>query len=645
MKIEIYDKVNKLAIKDFRSRISKGIYPYPKVLDDILSYTNVSSEVNLGLVDIPLDQIAGTKTAGRTNAFASNFMPLLPRDSEFAVKWCRLYEAHLEEGIQEPVIVYEFMNRFYVVEGNKRISVLKFCDAVTVPAFVTRLIPEPDDSDESKVYYDFLDFYERTGINYLNFSQPGSYTKITKQAGIGLEQIWTDLEKEQFHSSYIRFTKVFKDKGGNKLSLTYGDAFLIYLDIYGYEELQSKDNNKIQQELTKIWSDFVFYPQKPAVKLLLNADHAADKKPLVKRILPQSSEPLNIAFIHAKTVETSSWTYGHDLGRAHLEQVLGEQITVRSYFQADSPEEETACFEQAVKDGNTVIFSTSPKLLDTSIRYAIKYPKLKILNCSLNTSCKHLRTYYGRLYEAKFLIGAIAGVMSQSDKIMYIADYPIYGMIANINAFALGAQMVNPDIRVYLEWSKLKSEYRKNDLENISVSFVSGRDFIKPEENCPQFGLYHTNGDEIINLAMPVWNWGVFYEQTVRSILNGTWNQEIPKGKNQSINYWWGMSSGMIDVICSKRLPTGTVRLIELLKKNICSGEFGPFSGDIHSQDGPVHNEMPDGITVGEIITMDWLADNIIGSIPTLNDFKEEAKPIVKVQGVAKAKEMNGDNR
>lgn len=55
--------------------------------EDILSYTNVSSEVNLGLVDIPLDQIAGTKTAGRTNAFASNFMPLLPRDSEFAVKW------------------------------------------------------------------------------------------------------------------------------------------------------------------------------------------------------------------------------------------------------------------------------------------------------------------------------------------------------------------------------------------------------------------------------------------------------------------------------------------------------------------------------------------------------------------------------
>lgn len=212
MNTEIYERVNKLAIKDFRNKTSKGMYPYLQVLDDILSYTNISSEVDLGLVDIPLGQVVGTKAAERTNSFASNFMPLLPNDSEFAVKWCRLYEAHLEEGIREPVKVYEFMNRFYVVEGNKRISVLKYCNAVTIPAYVTRIIPEPDDSVESKVYYEFLDFYKKTHINYLNFSQPGSYAKITRQAGIGTEQIWSVSEKEQFHSSYIRFKKIFEKR-------------------------------------------------------------------------------------------------------------------------------------------------------------------------------------------------------------------------------------------------------------------------------------------------------------------------------------------------------------------------------------------------------------------------------------------------
>lgn len=640
---EEYEKAYKLAIKDFRLKTLKGMYPYLQVLDDILSYTDVSSEVNLGLLDIHLDQIAGTKTAGRTNAFASNYMPLLPKDSEFAAKWCNLYDAHIKDGIRDPVKVYEFMNRFYILEGNKRISVLKYCNAVTVSAYVTRIMPVQDDSDESKVYYEFLDFYKKTGINYLNFSQPGSYVKICALAKIATDKIWTDIEKEQFRSSYIQFTKAFEKKGGNKLSLTLGDAFLIYTNIYGYSDLQSKDSNTIQQEITKIWPDFVFYPQKPEVKLIMNADQVTEKKPLVKRILT-IIEPLKIAFIYTKTAETSSWTYGHDLGRSHLEQALAGQVVTKAYFEADTPEKEADCFERAVADGNTIIFSTSPKLLDTSVKYAFKYPKIKIINCSLNTNCKYIHTYYGRMYEAKFLIGAVAGIMSQSDKIGYIADYPIYGMIANINAFALGVKMVNPRIKIYLQWSKLKPELAQNNIEDISVSFISGKDFITPEEGSTKFGLYDKNDNSPVSLAMPVWNWGIFYEKTVKSILNGTWKQE-PKGKNESINYWWGMSSGMIDVICSKRLPSGTLQLIELLKKSICSGDFNPFAGQIYSQDGPVQKSTPDSITAEEIVTMDWLADNIIGSIPKMADFVDDAKPVVQIQGVAKAKASDGETK
>ncbi len=640
---EIYEKVNRLAVRDYHSKTLRGMYPYLRVLDEILSYTKVRSEVSLGLVDIPLDQIVGTKTAGRTNAFASNFMPLLPLGTEFAAKWCRLYESHLEEGIREPITAYEFLNRFYVVEGNKRVSVLKSCDAVTVPAMVTRIIPEPDDSEESIIYYEFLDFYDKTAINYINFSQPGNFKDLVKQVGMEPEHVWTDEEKEDFRSAYITFKKIFVKRGGAKLTLTYGDAFLVYLNIYGYEEMKQKSDNEIQQELTKIWNDFVFYPQKPEVKLIMNVDESAEKKPLVKRILPQNSEPLKIAFIHTKTVENSSWTYGHDLGCNHLENTFKEQVRIRSYFHADSIEEQTGCFEQAIADGCEVIFSTSPTLLDISTRYAMKYPKIKILNCSLNTSSKYVKTYYGRLYEAKFLIGAVAGTMAKTDKIRYIADYPIYGMIANINAFALGAQMVNPKIKIYLEWSKLKSEFA-GKREDISVSFISGKDFITPKEDSGAFGLYDENGGELVNLAMPVWNWGVFYEKTVRSILNGTWKQEEQKGKHESLNYWWGMSSGMIDVICSGKLPAGTKRLVELLRQSICSGGFNPFSGTIYSQDGLVHNDMDDGITSEEIVTMDWLADNIIGSIPTLDAFQEEAKSLVEIQGVAKAKQADGEN-
>lgn len=641
---ELYEKVHKAGVRNFRIKTSQGKYPYLQVLDEILSYTEVVSEVTLGLVEIPIDQIVGTKTAGRTNAFASNFMPLLPIDSEFATKWCNLYEAHIEEGIREPVKAYEFMNRFYIEEGNKRVSVLKYCDAVTVPGYVTRLVPKQDDSDECRIYYEFMEFYDRTQINYLNFSQPGNYQKILERIGIGENRNITEEEREQFHTTYVLFSKAFEKKGGKKLSLTFGDAFLLYLGIYEYEEMLSKSPEELEKEIEAIWNDFTFYPERPEVKLIMDADQDVEKKPLVKLLLPLSTEPLKIAFIHNKSVETSSWTYGHDLGSNHVKAVLGDKVSISSYFQADSAEAENKCFEKAIKEGNTVIFSTSQSLLAASTKYAISYPKLKILNCSLNTSCKYLRTYYGRLYEAKFLIGAIAGVMSPSDKIGYIADYPIYGTIANINAFALGAKMVNPNAKIFLKWSKLRSEERQENRDDYGLAFVSGRDFIRPDDESARFGLYNKEDEGLSNLAMPVWNWGVFYERIVKSILNGTWKQELPKGKNESLNYWWGLSSGMIDVICSKRLPKETAKLIDLLKRSICLGEFTLFSGDIPTNTGTVYHGEKDGISTEEIVTMDWLADNVIGFIPTIDELVDEAKTIVEVQGIAKAKGMESDS-
>ncbi|MBQ4463469.1 MAG: BMP family ABC transporter substrate-binding protein, partial [Eubacterium sp.] len=122
MDIGVYEKVYKLAMKEYRNKTMHGEWPYLWVLDEILSHTEVLKEVDLGLVDIPLNQIMGTKTEGRTQAFAANFMPLLPSDSEFAYKWAQLYESHMEEAIHDPIKAYEFLNRFYVLEGNKRVS-------------------------------------------------------------------------------------------------------------------------------------------------------------------------------------------------------------------------------------------------------------------------------------------------------------------------------------------------------------------------------------------------------------------------------------------------------------------------------------------------------------------------------------------
>ena len=129
------------AVKRGKRAIQNSGQETLPALDDLLKDCETAGEVPLGLIDIPSDRIVGTKTAGRSTAFAPNFMPVLEEGSEFSSKWVYLYNSHLSEGIREPIRAYEYMNYYYVQEGNKRVSVLKFCNADTIPGYVTRILP------------------------------------------------------------------------------------------------------------------------------------------------------------------------------------------------------------------------------------------------------------------------------------------------------------------------------------------------------------------------------------------------------------------------------------------------------------------------------------------------------------------------
>ena len=108
---------------------------------------------------------------------------ILKENSEFALKWARLCEAQVEEGIRDPIKAYEYMNKFYVVEGNKRVSVLKYFEVSTIAGNVTRIIPKPTDELENRIYYEFLDFYELSKINYVWFSEEGSFAELQEAVG------------------------------------------------------------------------------------------------------------------------------------------------------------------------------------------------------------------------------------------------------------------------------------------------------------------------------------------------------------------------------------------------------------------------------------------------------------------------------
>lgn len=637
MSREEYNKARKKAQKMYRSRLSRGNYPYLPALDDMVSFAEIASETDLGLMEISLDAVVGTRTAGRQQAFACNFMPLLDDRTEFASKWSNLYDAHMEEGIRDPVKAVEFMNRYYIIEGNKRVSVLKYVDAASIQAYVTRLVPRRSDSPENRIYYEFLDFYRCTSIDYLTFSQEGCYARLLTVLGKKPEEIWTSDEKSNFRSDYLRFLQIFEAEGGRRLSLTPGDAFLLYLEIYGNRMLQEKPRKELADEIHALWKDYEIYPDRRNVELLTSPDQEPESRPLINRILPRSLAPVKIAFIHERTPEESSWTYGHELGRHYLDDVMADQVITSSYIVAPGNSQNALeVIKSALDDGNTILFTTSPRLLNASVQAALKYPAAHILNCSMNNSFGHLRTYYGRMYEAKYLTGLLAGILSPDPAIGYVADLPIYGSTASINAFALGVRAVNPGASVYLEWSCVKDNRIDDYFSARHISYVSGQDLLTPARGSRQFGLYDIRGGQIKNIAIPVWHWGKFYERMIKSILNGGWKKGAEQSQNTSINYFWGLSSGMIDIICSSHVPAATSRLIDAVKCEIAAGQFHPFSGQMMDQRGMLHNQDDAAMPEDQIGSMDWLLDNVHGDFPEFDEMTEEARQIVQLQGIQK---------
>ena len=134
--------------------------------------------------------------------------------TEFADKWSNLYRDQTEEGNTDPIKAYEFMNKFYVQEGNKRVSVFKYLDASSIEGEVIRVIPKRSDSLENKIYYEFMQFYKCTRINYLWFTKEGSFEALLKAVGKEPDEIWTKEERDDFSSAFTRFEKRCHEKGG-----------------------------------------------------------------------------------------------------------------------------------------------------------------------------------------------------------------------------------------------------------------------------------------------------------------------------------------------------------------------------------------------------------------------------------------------
>ncbi len=626
--IEQYNRALRLGKAEQKERLMKGLDPNPAVLDDLVADSIAESSQYVGLVDIPVERIVGTKTAGRISAFTAGFLPLLDAKSEFALKWINLCMAHLsEEGIRDPITCYEYLGNFYVQEGNKRVSVLKYYGATRIPGNVHRIIPAPSEDLHVKAYYEFLDFYKATKIYDIQFTHPGQYAKLLSAVGLPQGQVWAEEDCRRFRAYFQYFKEAFYALGGKSLYSQPEDALLLWLELYPYSDLGKMSTGELKTSLEEMW-DNVIAMDSP-IPVVSTEAPTKEKTGIFSKIIRK--DYISLAFIHQRTVETSPWTMAHDKGRQHLEQVFGKQVSVQSYFGADTPELAEQMMEQAIASGADVIFATTPQLIAPCLKISVKYPKVKVLNCSVHMPYSTVRTYYSRVYEGKFITGAIAGAMAKNDRIGYVGSYPIHGVPAAINAFALGAQMTNPRAKIELKWSCLPGNPTREFFTD-GIRVISNRDTPAEDRMFTDSGTFMADDDgTFISLGSPTWIWGKFYETIVRSMLNGSWDTE--KG-GKIVNYWWGMSSGVIDVTLGEELPDGVRMLATMLRTGLRQGLLDPFYRKIVAQDGTIINDGTRSLSPDDLLHMDWLCNNVHGYIPKYEDVLPISRPMVKLLGI-----------
>ena len=632
--LEDYKNALKSGQRAYRACVARGQSPYLAVLDDILVNVNIVAQEPLGLVELPAESIVGTKTSGRHTAFAPNFMPLLEPDTEFAGKWSNLCDAHLEEGIHTPIIAYEFLNKFYVQEGNKRVSVLKYFDAVRIAGTVTRLIPERNDSLENRIYYEFLDFYKLSKVNDVHFSRLGGYTKLQTLVCKASGESWTDDDRLSFSAFYTMFRQQFLALGGGGLDLTAGDAMLVYLSVYRYADACESTPSQMKQNLEKLWDEVKVLTEPQAVALSLEPKQGPGEPLLAKLNIFTKPSELKVVFLHEHNAENSAWVRAHDKGIEALQQAFPDRVFITRKENIEPEVDAEQVLEDVAHDNADVVFTSSARMHTACLKVAAQHPKTRILNCSLNAPHPLVRTYYPRTYEVTYLLGMLAGVMARTDRVGYVAANPVYGIPAAVNAFAQGLKTVRPEAKVVLRWACLQDPKHPLDFsDRQDVEMFYARDNREPEGTHRDYGLVRRLPDGSLQpLGLPEWRWDTFYIEIVRSIFDGAWDSDAAGAR--AVNYWWGMRSGAEEIDYSKDLPAGTLQLLDLMEKMLREDDLRIFPEDLYAQGHVLHSPEAALYSPKELMEIDWLDECVEGGLPHYDELDVKTHTLMSINGI-----------
>lgn len=616
-----YDRAYKQGQREYNNLVSRQERGNLLVLDELTEQSRIMAYIKQPEREIPLKRVVGTYTSSRAYSFSASFLPLHPTGTEFASKWISLCASHMNEGLRDAIQVYEYLWNYYVVEGNKRVSVLKHFGAPSIRAEITRLIPQLDNDDPlAQTYYAFLQ-YDREGLfKNLPMSSAEKYNQLLELEKKQLASRDPSVPLPNFNSMLIRFEEIYASTEGK---LPVGDALLEYAKLFG---LLADDLPSVMEERIKALLPQLRLTESPPAEpqLMLDVSNEKPQQPsLLERLfIPRKTPQVMFAYEQGRT--ETNWIGAHERGRLIMQEIMGEHVK-SDFIDNLTPENAYAQLSKNAAKADLLLV-TSTKLSPAALRFSLEHPDCLVLVYSRVRQDYRLNTYYGRYYEPVFLCGVAAALATKTDKVAYVTPYIEHNRhTPDINAFALGARSVRPTVEVLLVWKDV-DRYNPATCENgIRLAVEHGADIglvpDYPGLNLPNVPVdaftlllrMNKEGAPSQYLASPGWDWGRFYTEIVKSYLNGSLDMlcQIDQGDPTVTGLWWGMGAGVLRFASTDFLPASAHNLLQYLRKSIELGRFNPFRGPVYDQAGDLRIPPHTDPKPHEVLNMSWIADFI----------------------------------
>jgi len=338
-----------------------------------------------------------------------------------------------------------------------------------------------------------------------------------------------------------------------------------------------------------------------------------------EEVAEEPTEPFRIAFVYIGPPGDLGWTFEHDRGRLMLEEEFGDLIETTYIENVEEGPDSARIMRDYAQQGYDMIFATSFGYMDHMAEVAAEFPDVIFEHCSGYKTADNMATYFGRIYQPRYLSGIVAGLMTETNSIGYVAAMEIPEVIRGLNAFTLGVRSVNPEAEVRLVWTNtwydpvLEREAAVSLLDQGVDIIAQHQDTTEPQKAAQERGMlsigYDSDmgqfvGDSVLTSAM--WNWGTYYIDTVGKALDGTW---------ESHQFWGSMDDDIVMLAdFSGLVPQEVIDEVEAAKERILTGD-DVFCGPINDQNGQEMVAEGECMSDSDMLNMSWLVEGVIGSV------------------------------